>query len=223
MENKTETTNNSAVVEGVIAPVATADTAPTAPVAPTKDGRAPMRRGGASRGGPRGGRGGRGDKERSKPEFDSKIIGIRRVTRVTKGGRRLSFSVTVVAGDKKGRVGVGMGKSIDTSIAIDKATRDAKKHMIKAILSPQMTVPHMVQTKFASAIVMVSPARGRGVVAGSSARTVVELAGVRDVAVKILSGSKNKINIARATIQALTQMSKVNRSVLNKTASSTAK
>ncbi len=174
---------------------------------------------GDRRSGPRGHRGARKSpqrehKERVKPEFDSKIIAIRRVTRVASGGRRFSFSVAVVAGDRKGRVGVGLGKAVDTSIAIDKATRDAKKNMVKIALTPQMTIPHAVESKFCSARIMLMPARGRGVVAGSSVRTIIELAGVKDIAAKILSGSKNKINIARATIDALSRISKVPRATL---------
>ena len=103
-------------------------------------------------------------------------------------------------------MGVGLGKAGDTSLAIDKATRHAKKNMIKVPLSPAMTIPHAIQTKFSSAIVMLMPARGRGVVAGSSARNVIELAGIKDICVKLLSGSKNKLNIARATIKALSQL-----------------
>jgi small subunit ribosomal protein S5 len=155
-----------------------------------------------------------GSRERIKPEFDSKIIAIRRVTRVTSGGRRMSFSVAVIAGDRKGKVGVGLGKSGDTSMAIDKATRDAKKNMIKVTLTPQMTIPHMVEAKYSSARVIMMPARGRGVVAGSAVRTVIELAGIKDVTAKLLSGSKNRINIARSAILALSKISKVHRSVL---------
>ncbi len=167
-----------------------------------------------SRGGGRGGREG-GNRERVKPEFDSKIIDIRRVTRVTTGGRRMNFSVAVVAGDRKGRVGVGLGKSIDTASAVDKATRSAKKNLIKVPLSAQMTIPHAVEAKYASARIMIFPARGRGVVAGSSARAVIELAGIKDVCAKFLSGSKNRLNNARATIVALQKLSKVNRATLN--------
>lgn len=166
---------------------------------------------GGSRGGPRDG----GNRERVKPEFDSKIIDIRRVTRVTTGGRRMNFSVAVVAGDRKGRVGVGLGKSIDTASAVDKATRAAKKNLIKVPLSPQMTIPHAVEAKYASARIMIFPARGRGVVAGSSARAVIELAGIKDVCAKFLSGSKNRLNNARAAIVALQKLSKVNRATLN--------
>ncbi len=158
---------------------------------------------------PRGGRRPqRETKERVKPEFDTRIIAIRRVTRVASGGRRFTFSVAVVSGDRKGKVGVGLGKAGDTSLAIDKATRNAKKNMIKVTLSPAMVIPHMVEAKYSSARVMIMPARGRGVVAGSAVRNVIELAGIKDVCAKLLSGSKNKLNIARATVTALQKLSK---------------
>ena len=150
----------------------------------------------------------RAEKERVKPEFDTKIIDIRRVTRVAAGGRRFTFSVAVVSGDRKGRVGVGLGKAGDTSLAIDKATRNAKKNMIKVPLSQAMTIPHSIETKYSSAMVMLMPARGRGIVAGSALRNVLELAGVKDVCGKILSGSKNKLNIARGAVKALSMLSK---------------
>ncbi|HEY4478278.1 MAG TPA: 30S ribosomal protein S5 [Candidatus Paceibacterota bacterium] len=158
----------------------------------------------------------RQDKERIKPEFDTKIIDIRRVTRVATGGRRFTFSVAVVSGDHKGRVGVGLGKAGDTSLAIDKATRNAKKNMVKINLSPAMTIPHSITEKYSSAIVMIMPARGRGVVAGSAVRNVIELAGIKDICAKLLSGSKNKLNIAKATVKALTNLSKYKRSELIK-------
>src|SRR3989338_3228634 len=129
------------------------------------------------RGGPRGGRpGGRrgGDDRRS--EFAQKLIGIRRVARVMAGGRRFNFSAALVLGDKKGRVGVGLGTAADTALAIEKATR-----------------------------VEIRPSPGRGLVAGSSVRTVLELGGVSDVTAKLLSRSKNPVNNARAAIKALQQ------------------
>ncbi len=175
------------------------------------------RRGGSSGPQGRGGQrsGSRGEpRERVKPEFDSKIIDIRRVTRVTSGGRRMNFSVAVVAGDHKGRVGVGLGKSIDTASAVEKATRNAKKNLIKVPLSAQMTIPHAVEAKYASARIMIFPARGRGVVAGSSARAVIELAGIKDVCAKFLSGSKNRLNNAKVAIEALKKLSKVSRTTL---------
>ena len=153
----------------------------------------------------------RDGRERVKPEFDTKIINIRRVTRVASGGRRFSFSVAVVSGDKKGRVGVGLGKAGDTSLAIDKATRDAKKHMVKLNLLPNMSIAHAVDAKYASCVVSIIPAKGRGVVAGSAVRNVIELAGVKDVCAKLLSSSKNKLNIARGAVVALSKLSKTSK------------
>ncbi len=141
--------------------------------------------------------------ERARPEFDQKIISIRRVTRVMAGGRRFSFSVSMVAGNKQGKVGVGIGKAGDTQLAIEKAFRAAKKNMITVPLNDERRIPHDAQVKYAASEVMVMPSPGRGIVAGSSVRTVLELAGVKDVTAKILSRSKNKLNNARAAILAL--------------------
>jgi small subunit ribosomal protein S5 len=140
---------------------------------------------------------------RAKPEFDQKIIDIRRVTRVSSGGRRFSFSVALVVGNKKGSVGVATGKAGDTALAIEKAYRAAKKASKQVNLNKYMSIPHEVHLKFKSAVVSITPARGKGIIAGSSARDVLELAGVKDVNAKIHSPSKNKLNIARATIGAL--------------------
>lgn len=166
---------------------------------------------GGGRGGSRGGAGGRGGSrgggfERAKPEFDNKLIQIRRVTRVVAGGRRFSFSVAMVAGNRKGSVGVGIGKAGDTAAAIDKALKSAKKSMIKVRLSREMMIPHEVMAKESSALVRIMPAPGRGMVAGSSVRNVLELAGIKNVRAKILSGSKNKLNNARATVKALSML-----------------
>lgn len=180
----------------------------------------PARRGGRGGAGPQGrgsqGRGGRGDsRERVKPEFDSKIIDIRRVTRVTSGGRRMNFSVSVVAGDRKGRVGVGLGKGGDTAGAVEKATRSAKKNLIKVpLIMPGMIIPHAVEGKSGSAAIKIFPARGSGIVAGSSARAVIELAGIKDVCAKFLSGSKNRLNNARAAIDALSNLTRITRAQL---------
>ncbi len=141
--------------------------------------------------------------DRPKPEFDQKIIDIRRVTRVVAGGRRFSFSVALVAGDKKGSVGLGLGKAGDTSLAINKALRNAKKNMIKLNLTKTMSIPHEVSAKFSSSRVMIMPNHGRGLVAGSAIRDILNLAGVKDITAKIHSGSKNKLNNAKATMEAL--------------------
>lgn len=146
--------------------------------------------------------------ERARPEFDQKIVSIRRVTRVMAGGRRFSFSVSMVIGDKKGKVGVGVGKAGDTQLAIEKAVRNAKKNMITVTMDQNHHLPHDVQVKYASSEVMIIPAPGRGLVAGSSVRTVLELAGVKDVTAKLLSRSKNKLNNARATVEALKLLKK---------------
>lgn len=141
--------------------------------------------------------------ERARPEFDQKIVSIRRVTRVMAGGRRFSFSVSMVAGNKQGKVGVGVGKASDTQLAIEKAFRAAKKNMITVPMNTDHHIPHDATVKYASSEIMLMPAPGRGIVAGSSVRTVLELAGVKDVTAKILSRSKNKLNNARAAIKAL--------------------
>ena len=153
-------------------------------------------------------RGGHGRPERVKPEFDQKILNIRRVTRVTKGGKRLNFSVYMVVGNKKGSVGVGTGKANDTSLAIDKAYRNAQKHIMHLSLTKTMSIPHDVQAKYCSGVVMLMPAKGRGVSAGSALKSVIELAGIKDVTAKIISPSKNKLNIARAAIIALSVFDK---------------
>ncbi len=131
------------------------------------------------------------------------MLNIRRVARVVSGGRRFAFSVALVAGDRKGKVGVGLGKAGDTALAIDKATRHAKKNMIKVNTTKEMSIPHESFAKYSSARVTIRPVKDRGLVAGSAARTVLELAGLKNVAAKIVSPSKNKLNIARATIVAL--------------------
>jgi len=141
--------------------------------------------------------------ERAKPEFDQKIINIRRVTRVMAGGRRFSFSVAVVAGNRNGKVGVGLGKASDTSLAIEKAFRSAKKNMVTIKRNKNLSIPHEVNARYCTSEIFIKPAKGKGIVAGSSARNVFDLAGITDVSSKVLSRSKNKINIARATILAL--------------------
>lgn len=164
--------------------------------------------------GERGGRGGdRGRNRRparrdtrAKPEFDQKIVSLRRVTRVMAGGRRFSFAVGIVAGDRKGRVGVGQGKAADTPLAIEKALRDAKKNMITVNTTKSMSIPHDVEAKFAASRVKIMPARGKGILAGSSARVVFELAGLKEIGAKFLSRSKNSTNNAYATIKALRKL-----------------
>ncbi len=168
-----------------------------------------------SRGGGRGAPGAGGDRRggprrepRAKPEYDQKIIDIRRVTRVASGGRRFSFAVSLVAGDRKGKVGVGTGKGGDTSLAVDKALRSAKKNMITLSLTKTHSIPHEVMKKMGASVVHMMPAPGKGVVAGSSVRDVIELAGIKNITAKLRSGTKNKLNNARVAIEALKMLKK---------------
>ena len=144
---------------------------------------------------------------RVKPEFDQKILNIRRVTRVVAGGRRFSFSVAIVAGDKKGSVGLGLGKAGDTALAINKALRNAKKNMIKLNLTKTMSIPHELSAKFSSSYIMLMPNNGHGLVAGSVVRDIAKLSGLKDITGKILSNSKNKLNNAKAVMAALSKIS----------------
>ncbi len=160
-------------------------------------------------GGPQGRGDGRGRPRdrapRERSEFEQATIDVRRVARVMAGGRRFSFSVTVVIGDKKGRVGVGIGKGADTALAIDKAVRDAKKHLVTVKRTKDNSIAHDVMVKNSSSTVVIIPSPGRGVVAGSAMRTVLEYAGVTNVVAKIMTRTKNKLTIARATVAALAE------------------
>ncbi len=142
--------------------------------------------------------------KREKPEFDQKLLDVARVARVMKGGKRFSFRATMVIGDKKGRVGVGVGKGKDVKVASDKAVIDAKKNMIKVDVSKN-SIPYRVSEKLGSAKIILKPAsKGSGITAGGPVRAVLSLAGIHDVTSKIL-GSSNKLNNARSTIKALKQ------------------
>lgn len=166
---------------------------------PARGGSPPDRRAGAF-----GGR--RGGPKREKSDFDQKVLDIRRVTRVVAGGKRFRFRATVIIGDHKGRVGVGIDKGADTSEAIEKATRNARKNII-AVPIKNNTIPHEVIGKFSSAVVLLKPAsEGKGIVAGGPVRTVMSLAGVANVTSKILGTTTNKLNNARATIIALKKL-----------------
>lgn len=144
---------------------------------------------------------------RPKPEFDQKILDIRRVTRVVAGGRRFSFSVSLIAGDRKGSVGLGLGKAGDTSLAINKALRNAKKNMVRLKLTKDMSIPYELKAKFGSARVVLIPNKGRGLVAGTVVRDVAKLAGMRDITCKVISNTKNKLNNTKAVMKALSPIS----------------
>ncbi len=142
-------------------------------------------------------------RSRPKPEFDQKIINISRVTRVVKGGRRLSFRVDMIIGDKKGRVGLGSGKATDTSIAIQKAIAQARRNLLYLKLTKNNSISHESSARVTSSKVTMMPNKQRGLVAGSTMRSVLKLAGITDVTAQVNSRSKNKLNNAKAAIEAL--------------------
>ncbi len=135
-------------------------------------------------------------------DIDKKIISIRRVTRVYKGGKRMRLSVAVAVGDRKGKVGIGMGKGPDVKSAEEKAVKQARKNMVEVTIKGS-TIPHQIFHKKGAARIVLRPASpGTGIIAGGAVRAVVELAGVRDVLSKII-GTSNKITNAQATLEAL--------------------
>ncbi len=141
--------------------------------------------------------------EKPKPEFDQKMVSIRRVTRVVAGGRRMTFAVALAIGDKKGSIGLGTGKGGDTAIAITKALRQAKKNMFKIKVTKEMSIPYEVSSKFSASKLTMMPNRGKGLVAGSTVRDMLILAGLKNITAKLHSGSKNKLNNARVAYKTL--------------------
>ncbi len=138
-------------------------------------------------------------------EFAEKVVQVNRVSKKTKGGNKIGFSVLVVVGDKKGRVGVGLGQAPDVSSAVRKAVSYAKKHQISVPMRGR-TIVHQIYVKLGAAKILLMPAPpGTGVIAGGAVRAVVEAAGVRDISAKIL-GSKNQASNVYATMEALRQL-----------------
>lgn len=138
-------------------------------------------------------------------EFAEKVVQVNRVSKKTKGGNKIGFSVLVVVGDKKGRVGVGLGQAPDVSSAVKKAVSYAKKHQITVPMRGR-TIPHHIYVKRGAAKILFKPAPpGTGVIAGGAVRAVVEAAGIRDISSKIL-GSKNQASNVYATMEALKQL-----------------
>jgi small subunit ribosomal protein S5 len=141
----------------------------------------------------------------SELELNDKLVYINRVTKVVKGGKRLSFSALSVTGDGNGHVGIGVGKANSVPEAISKSNAIARKNLLKVPLAGT-TIPYEIRVKFGAAQVLLKPAApGTGIIAGGSIRAVVEAAGIKDILTKSL-GSANKINTAKATVLALSQL-----------------
>lgn len=145
-------------------------------------------------------------RERPRDEFESKLLDLARVSHTRAGGKKMRFRALIISGDKKGRVGFGLGKGSDVSVAIEKATRFSKKHLLEVPIINE-TIPHEVYAKVGAAEVLLRPQRkGRGLVAGGTVRVVCALAGIKNISSKILGVTSNKLNNARATMEALKKL-----------------
>jgi small subunit ribosomal protein S5 len=142
-----------------------------------------------------------------KEEFNEKVLDLRRVTRVVAGGKRFRFRATVVIGDEKGRVGVGVAKGLDVAQAVTKAKADGKKNIIMVEIKNGHTIPHEVTAKYSAAKVLLKPAAsGHGLKAGGAVRSVLSLAGIKDATAKCLGRTPNKLTNALATVEALKKL-----------------
>lgn len=196
--NPAPTTEPTPVAPAVPAAAPAAPARPE-PMRPMAGGRFGMR---GARGGRPGGRGPRRDRgPQEKPEFDQKTLGIARVARVTKGGKRFSFRATVVAGNGKGKVGVGIAKGRDVQQSLQKAYHQAKKRLVTVFIKDG-TIPYQVEGKYSSAVVLLKPSKS-GIKAGGAVRVVAQMAGISSITGKLTRRTNNEINIARATIAAL--------------------
>jgi small subunit ribosomal protein S5 len=141
-----------------------------------------------------------------KDEFDSKLLDLSRVERMRAGGRRLRFRAAIVVGDKKGKVGFGEAKGKDVAQAIEKATRVAKKDLFLVPMANE-TISHTVEAKFGAAEILMKPQKkGRGLVAGGTVRVICNLAGIKNISSKMIGRTGNKINNAKAVMQALKKL-----------------
>jgi len=144
---------------------------------------------------------------KEKKEFEEEVLQVDRVTRVVKGGRRLSFRATVIIGNRKGKVAIGLGKATEVAAAIKKAVSRAKKDLVTVPIVNE-TIPHEIRVKFkANHLLMIPASPGTGIKAGSSTRKILELAGVNNILSKRM-GSNNRINLAKATMKALEYLAK---------------
>ncbi len=150
-------------------------------------------------------------------EFDSEVLDIARVTRVTAGGKRMRFRATVAIGDKKGKVGVGIGKGVDVAQSIEKAKKKAEKNLLTVPIHED-SIFHEVRAKFGSSQILLKPqSKGRGLVAGGVVRILCNLAGIKDISAKKISRGKNKINNAKATLEAFKKLKKPQKNATSST------
>lgn len=145
-------------------------------------------------------------KNNEESNWEEKVVQVKRVTKVVKGGKKLSFRAILIIGNENGEIGVGVGKAGDVIGAVKKAGTDAKKHIIKVPLTKYLSIPHPIYGRSGAAKIILRPsATGSGVIAGGSTRTVLELTGIKNILAKQL-GSNNKLNNARATLNALNKL-----------------
>lgn len=145
--------------------------------------------------------------KREKSEFDQKVLDIRRTARVVAGGRRFSFRATVIVGNRNGKVGLGVGKGADVSAAVEKGSSQGKKYLIAVSITDTKSISHEAEGKMGAAWVLLKPAAaGKGLVAGGPIRVIADLAGIKNLSAKILGRTANKLNNARATMEALRKL-----------------
>lgn len=143
-----------------------------------------------------------------KSEFDQSVLDVRRTARVVAGGRRFSFRTIVVIGNRNGKVGLGLGKGPDVTLAVEKAVTQAKKNLVRVDLTEKKTIKRVTDGKCSAARVLLKPAvEGRGLAAGGPIRVIAEMAGIKNLTAKILGRTPNKLNNAKATLEALRKLS----------------
>jgi len=148
--------------------------------------------------------------EKPKEEFESKLLDLSRISHTRAGGKKIGFRAVIVVGNKQGKVGLGVAKGRDVALAVEKATRLAKKNLVEVPIVED-TIPHQVNSKFGPAKILLKPQRkGRGLVSGGTIRVICNLAGIKNISSKILGRTGNKLNNAKATILALKKLKIVN-------------
>ncbi len=147
----------------------------------------------------------RKDRNEKNDGLDKKMVTVNRISKTVKGGRKMRFNAVVVVGDRNGRVGVGMGKAAEVTLAIEKATSDAKRHLVNIALDGT-TIPHQIIGRFETTKILMMPSKeGSGVIAGGAVRDVVEMAGIKDITTKSY-GSNNPVNCVKATFDGLMKL-----------------